>query len=52
MSGGAERREPVAAWQALGMIDGVNAQSLARWGDTSERSALLLRAIEGMLGAG
>lgn len=41
-----------AAWQALGMIDGVNAQSLVRWGDTSERSALLLRAIEGMLGAG
>lgn len=40
-----------AAWQVLGMIDGVNAQSLVRWGDTAERSALLLRAIEGMLGA-
>lgn len=39
-----------AAWQLLGMIDGINAQSLVRWGGASDRSALLLRAVEGMLG--
>lgn len=39
-----------AAWQLLGMIDGLNAQALVRWGDTSERAGLLLRAAEGMLG--
>jgi|GEM_PF-6884415 hypothetical protein len=33
------------------MIDGVNAQALVRWGDTARRSDLLLRAVEGMLGA-
>lgn len=40
-----------AAWQLLGMIDGINAQSLVRWGGASDRSALMLRAVEGMLGA-
>ncbi|WP_156760243.1 TetR/AcrR family transcriptional regulator [Microbacterium karelineae] len=40
-----------AAWQLLGMIDGLNAQGLVRWGDTSDRATLLLRAAEGMLGA-
>ncbi|MDN3311124.1 TetR family transcriptional regulator C-terminal domain-containing protein [Microbacterium oryzae] len=39
-----------AAWQLLGMIDGLNAQALVRWGEASERSALMLRAAEGMLG--
>lgn len=34
-----------AAWQLLGMIDGLNAQSLVRWGDTARRSELLLRMI-------
>ena len=39
-----------AAWQLLGMIDGLNAQSLVRWGGASDRSALAARAVEGMLG--
>jgi AcrR family transcriptional regulator len=39
-----------AAWQLLGMIDGLNAQALVRWGEAAERSALMLRAAEGMLG--
>lgn len=39
-----------AAWQLLGMIDGVNAQSLVRWGGAPDRSALMERAVEGMLG--
>lgn len=39
-----------AAWQLLGMIDGVNAQSLVRWGGASDRSALMERATEGLLG--
>lgn len=39
-----------AAWQLLGMIDGLNAQALVRWGGASDRSALMLRAVEGMLG--
>lgn len=39
-----------AAWQLLGMIDGLNAQALVRWGATADRSALLARAVEGMLG--
>ncbi|HET8927647.1 MAG TPA: TetR family transcriptional regulator C-terminal domain-containing protein [Microbacterium sp.] len=38
-----------AAWQLLGMIDGLNAQALVRWGGASDRSALLLHAVEGML---
>ncbi|WP_203135894.1 TetR family transcriptional regulator C-terminal domain-containing protein [Microbacterium sp. JZ31] len=40
-----------AAWQVLAMIDGTGAQGLVRWGAGSDRSALLLRAVEGMLGA-
>ncbi|MET0811828.1 MAG: TetR family transcriptional regulator C-terminal domain-containing protein [Microbacterium sp.] len=39
-----------AAWQLLGMIDGINAQSLVRWGGAADRSQLMLRAVEGMLG--
>ncbi|MGW9113248.1 TetR/AcrR family transcriptional regulator [Microbacterium sp. NPDC055683] len=39
-----------AAWQLLGMIDGLGAQALVRWGGVGERSELLLRAAEGMLG--
>jgi len=38
-----------AAWQLLGMIDGLNAQALVRWGGASDRSTLLLHAVEGML---
>jgi AcrR family transcriptional regulator len=40
------------AWQLLGMIDGVNAQSLVRWAGAhaGDRSMLLARALEGMLG--
>lgn len=38
-----------AAWQLLGMIDGLNAQALVRWGGASDRSTLLLHAMEGML---
>ena len=38
-----------AAWQLLGMIDGLNAQALVRWGATGDRSTLLLHAVEGML---
>jgi AcrR family transcriptional regulator len=51
---GAEAREfdvddpAAAAWQLLGMIDGLNAQALVRWGEG--RRVLLTRALEGMLG--
>ncbi|PFG42868.1 TetR family transcriptional regulator [Isoptericola jiangsuensis] len=38
-----------AAWQVLGMIDGLNAQSLVRWGATTDRADLVVRAVEGML---
>jgi hypothetical protein len=38
------------AWQLLGMIDGLNAQALVRWGDASDRGSLIHRAVEGMLG--
>ncbi|WP_026378450.1 TetR/AcrR family transcriptional regulator [Agromyces italicus] len=38
------------AWQLLGMVDGLNAQALVRWGDTGGRAALTLHAVEGMLG--
>lgn len=38
------------AWQLLGMVDGLNAQALVRWGDTGARAALTLHAVEGMLG--
>lgn len=37
------------AWQLLGMIDGLNAQALVRWGDASDRGSLIHRAVEGML---
>ena len=40
-----------AAWQLLGMIDGLNAQALVRWGVSAERGPVLARAVEGMLGA-
>jgi AcrR family transcriptional regulator len=40
-----------AAWQVLAMIDGTGAQGLVRWGAAGDRSDLLLRAVEGMLGA-
>lgn len=36
------------AWQLLGMIDGLNAQALVRWGEG--RRVLLTHALEGMLG--
>ncbi|RXZ48213.1 TetR/AcrR family transcriptional regulator [Agromyces binzhouensis] len=39
-----------AAWQILGMVDGLNAQALVRWGDASERGSLIHGAVEGMLG--
>lgn len=38
------------AWQVLGMVDGLNAQALVRWGDTAHRGELTLHAVEGMLG--
>ncbi|WP_353807754.1 TetR/AcrR family transcriptional regulator [Agromyces sp. SYSU T00194] len=38
------------AWQLLGMIDGLNAQALVRWGDPGERGSMIGRAVEGMLG--
>jgi AcrR family transcriptional regulator len=38
-----------AAWQLLGMIDGLNAQALVRWGAAGERGPVLARAVEGML---
>jgi len=38
------------AWQVLGMIDGLNAQALVRWGEAEARGSLISRAIEGMLG--
>lgn len=38
------------AWQLLGMIDGLNAQALVRWGDTGDRGSLIHRAVEGLLG--
>lgn len=38
------------AWQLLGMIDGLNAQALVRWGGAADRGSLLAHAVEGMLG--
>ncbi|MDN4597045.1 TetR/AcrR family transcriptional regulator [Leifsonia virtsii] len=38
------------AWQLLGMIDGLNAQALVRWGAGGDRAPALARAVEGMLG--
>jgi len=40
------------AWQLLGMIDGLNAQALVRWGEAGDRGSLIHRAVEGMLGLG
>ncbi|HEY5223686.1 MAG TPA: TetR family transcriptional regulator C-terminal domain-containing protein [Microbacteriaceae bacterium] len=37
------------SWQILGMIDGLNAQALVRWGEATDRSVLLAHAVEGML---
>jgi AcrR family transcriptional regulator len=39
-----------AAWQVLGMIDGLNAQALVRWNDSGARGSLVHRALEGVLG--
>jgi AcrR family transcriptional regulator len=39
-----------AAWQLLGMVDGLNAQALVRWNDERSRGSVLHRAVEGMLG--
>ena len=39
-----------AAWQLLGVIDGLNAQALVRWGAGGDRGPVLARAVEGMLG--
>jgi AcrR family transcriptional regulator len=38
------------AWQLLGMVDGLNAQALVRWGGAADRGSLLAHAVEGMLG--
>jgi AcrR family transcriptional regulator len=38
------------AWQLLGMIDGLNAQALVRWGEVAARGTLIGHAVEGMLG--
>lgn len=38
------------AWQLLGMIDGLNAQALVRWGDAGARGSLIGHALEVMLG--
>ncbi|MFF4173809.1 TetR/AcrR family transcriptional regulator [Streptomyces sp. NPDC001744] len=43
--------DPVAAaWQILGMVDGLNAQSLVRWGDSQSRGSMLHAAVAGVLG--
>lgn len=39
-----------AAWQLLGMIDGLNAQALVRWDGAGERDTLTTRSVEGLLG--
>jgi hypothetical protein len=46
---GATEPDAVAA-QILGMIDGLNAHALVRWGSPADRRALMGRAVEGMLG--
>jgi len=38
------------AWQLLGMIDGLNAQALVRWGAGGDRAPALAHAVEGLLG--
>ncbi|MCM3657927.1 TetR family transcriptional regulator C-terminal domain-containing protein [Agromyces mediolanus] len=46
-----ETEDPAAvAWQLLGMVDGLNAQALVRWGDLTDRGSLISHAVEGMLG--
>ena len=51
-SGDFETDDPAAAaWQLLGMIDGLNAQALVRWGDAADRGSLISHAVEGMLRA-
>jgi hypothetical protein len=50
-SGDFQTDDPAAAaWQLLGMIDGLNAQALVRWGDAADRGSLISHAVEGMLG--
>jgi AcrR family transcriptional regulator len=46
---GATEPDAVAA-QILGMIDGLNAHALVRWGSPADRRALMGRAVEAMLG--
>lgn len=41
-----------AAWAIIGMIDGLNAQALVRPTATQDRAALLVRAVDALLGAG
>jgi AcrR family transcriptional regulator len=49
-SGDFQTDDPAAAaWQLLGMIDGLNAQALVRWGDAADRGSLISHAVEGML---
>ncbi|OFI37121.1 TetR family transcriptional regulator [Arthrobacter sp. SW1] len=51
-SGDFDADDPASlAWQVLGMIDGLTAQSLVRWGGVSDRGTHLARAVEGMVGA-
>lgn len=52
VAAGAFRAEDprAVAWQLLGMIDGLNAQALVRWGGAADRGSLLAHALEGMLG--
>jgi AcrR family transcriptional regulator len=38
------------AWQILGMIDGLNAQSLVHWRDATQRAQMLARSAEVLLG--
>ncbi|MDE0546407.1 TetR/AcrR family transcriptional regulator [Microbacterium sp. C7(2022)] len=38
------------AWLLLGMIDGLSAHGLVRWGEPAGRRALMARAIEPLLG--
>jgi AcrR family transcriptional regulator len=52
-SGAFTADDPAAvAWLLLGMIDGLNAQGLVRWGGAGDRGPLLAGAVEGMLGLG
>ena len=38
------------AWHLLGMVDGLNAHALVRWGRDDARLALAARAVEAMVG--